>query len=96
MEIMYQQPGFLQLTTPACNDILVFEEKEDESPGSPGGIKHFGFRLKDPNDIDEIAARVVPAGGLVIDKGEFVPGSPFIFCKDPDGYIVEVWFELLE
>jgi hypothetical protein len=40
--------------------------------------------------------RVVIAGGIIIDKGEFVPGSPYIFFKDLDGYEVEVWFELLK
>ena len=29
MEVMYHEKGFLQLTTPGCNDILVFEEKKD-------------------------------------------------------------------
>jgi hypothetical protein len=30
------------------------------------------------------------------DKGEFVPGDPYIFFKDPDGYEVEIWYELIE
>jgi catechol 2,3-dioxygenase-like lactoylglutathione lyase family enzyme len=34
-------------------------------------------------------------GSEIIDKGEFVPGSPYIFFRDPDGYIIEVWYELL-
>ena len=96
MEIMYHQDGFLQLTTPGCNDILVFEEKAVGTPGNTGGIAHFGFRLKDPGDIDEIANRIIPAGGLIIEKGEFIPGSPYVFFKDPDGYVIEVWYELLQ
>jgi len=96
MQTMYHEKGFLQLTTPGSNDILVFEEKKDGPIGETGGIAHFGFRLKNPADIDEILNRVVIAGGIIIDKGEFVPGSPYIFFKDPDGYEVEVWFELLK
>jgi catechol 2,3-dioxygenase-like lactoylglutathione lyase family enzyme len=95
MEVMYHKPKFLQLTTPGCNDILVFEEKQNPDIGETGSIAHFGFRLKDPDDIDDIAIRIVSAGGTIIDKGEFVPGSPFVFFKDPDGYTVEVWYELL-
>jgi len=96
MQVMYHQKGFIQLTTPGCNDILVFEENENKEIGKSAGIAHFGFRLKQPQDIDEILNKVIHAGGEIIDKGEFVPGSPYIFFKDPDGYEVEVWYELLE
>ena len=96
MQTMYHETGVLQLTTPGSNDILVFEEKKDRPVGETGGIAHFGFRLKDPADIDEMVNRVTNAGGTIIDKGEFVPGSPYVFFKDLDGYEVEVWFELLK
>jgi len=95
MQTMYHENGFLQLTTPGANDILVFEENKDRPIGQTGGIAHFGFRLKNPNDIDEIIEKVTTAGGTIIDKGEFVPGSPYVFFKDLDGYEVEVWYELL-
>ena len=29
MQVMYDQPGLLQLTTPGANDIIVFEEKQN-------------------------------------------------------------------
>jgi predicted enzyme related to lactoylglutathione lyase len=74
----------------------VFEEKKNVSIGQTGGIAHFGFRLKNPDDIDEIANKVKVAGGEIIEKGEFVPGSPYVFFKDLDGYEVEVWYELLK
>ena len=54
---------------------------------------HFGFRLTDPADIDAAAEAVVAAGGKIRDKGEFVPGEPYVFFTDPDGYEVEIWFE---
>ena len=34
------------------------------------------------------------AGGKIREKGEFVPGEPYVFFTDPDGYEVEIWFEL--
>lgn len=95
VEVMYKQDGFLQVTTPGSKDIIVFEKKKAPY-GQTGGIAHFGFRLRDPRDIDEITDRVRKAGGTIINKGEFVPGSPYIFFKDPDGYEVEVWYELIE
>ena len=96
MQAMYHRPGFVQLTTPGCNDIIVFEERKDRPIGDTGGIVHFGFRLKNPTDIDEMINKIITAGGTIIDTGEFVPGSPYVFFKDPDGYEVEVWYELLE
>jgi len=96
MQVMYHHDGFIQLTTPGCNDILVFEEKDNKQIGNSGGIAHFGFRLRQPGDIDDILNKLIEAGGKIIDKGEFVSGSPYIFFKDPDGYDVEVWYEVLE
>lgn len=95
MRVMYHHDGFLQLTTPGCNDILVFEERKGKPIGETGGIAHFGFRLKDPKDIDEIVNRIIAAGATIVDKGKFAPGSPYVFFKDPDGYEVEVWYELI-
>ena len=89
---MYHTETFLQVTTPASNDIIVFEKQEAEY-GKTGGIIHFGFRLKNPADIEEMAKRITDAGGTITDKGEFCPGEPYLFCKDPDGYEVEVWYE---
>jgi len=96
METMYDQQGFVQMTTPGCHDILVFEEKKNSPIGNTGGIAHFGFRLKEPKDIDEMIKRIISAGGQIVDKGEFVKGSPYVFFKDPDGYEIEVWYEVLE
>jgi catechol 2,3-dioxygenase-like lactoylglutathione lyase family enzyme len=55
---------------------------------------HFGFRLRRPEDIDAAVAAVVQAGGKVKSRGTFVPGEPYVFATDPDGYEVELWYEL--
>jgi catechol 2,3-dioxygenase-like lactoylglutathione lyase family enzyme len=96
MQVMYHEKEFIQLTTPGCNDIIVFEERTGRPIGETGGIAHFGFRLRNAIDIDEMINKIIAAGGTIIDKGEFVPGSPYVFFKDPDGYEVEIWYELLE
>ena len=95
VKVMYHKDDFLQVTTPGSNDIIVFEKKKADY-GKTGGIAHFGFRLRDAKDIDEMAKRIKSAGGTIIDKGEFVPGEPYIFFKDPDGYEVEICYELIE
>ena len=95
VEVMYHQNGFLQVTTPGSNDIIVFEEGK-ESIGESGGVKHFGFRIENPGDIHQAIEAVKNAGGNIIDQGEFVPGEPYVFFKDPDGYEVEIWYEKLQ
>ena len=96
MKVMYNERDFIQLTTPGCNDIIVFEQKRNASVGKSGGIAHFGFRLRQAKDIGKLEKKIRKAGGKITDQGEFVPGSPYIFFTDPDGYEVEVWYELLE
>ena len=34
------------------------------------------------------------AGGAVTETGDFCPGEPYLFARDPDGYTIEIWFEL--
>ena len=36
-----------------------------------------------------------PVSGVIREQGEFVPGSPYVFFKDPDGYEIEIWYEKL-
>ena len=93
MVAVYRDRDFLQAQTPGTHDVLVFETGKARA-GKAGGIAHFGFRLVQPADIDRAAEAVEKAGGVVTSKGEFVPGEPYLFCRDPDGYEVEIWYEL--
>ena len=95
MEVMYDTEDFLQLTTPGCHDVLVFEKNEKIKPGASGGIIHFGFRLRDPKQMDGVLKKIKESGARIKDQGEFVAGSPYVFFEDPDGYEVEVWYEVL-
>lgn len=91
--VVYQGAGFVQLQTPGSFDVLVFE-RNPKRAGRGGGMAHFGFRLRRPEDIARAARAVRRAGGVVIDQGEFVAGEPYLFARDPDGYTLELWFEL--
>jgi catechol 2,3-dioxygenase-like lactoylglutathione lyase family enzyme len=93
MVAVYRENGFIQAQTPGCRDVLVFEETRAR-PTDSGGIAHFGFRLVDPSDIDEAVRAVERAGGEILRRGEFCPGEPYAFCRDLDGYEVEIWHEL--
>jgi catechol 2,3-dioxygenase-like lactoylglutathione lyase family enzyme len=91
---VYRSDGFAQLQTPGARDIIVLEEKQRARAGSSGGIAHFGFRLRDPRDVGLAAREVRRAGGRVKSVGEFCPGEPYVFAADPDGYEIEIWFEI--
>jgi catechol 2,3-dioxygenase-like lactoylglutathione lyase family enzyme len=90
---VYRQDGFVQMQTPGTRDVLVFEQRATHA-GKSGGIAHFGFRLRDPKDIDAAARAVKKAGGTIKEQGEFVPGEPYLFATDPEGYEIEIWYEL--
>ena len=92
MVAVYRQEGFIQAQTPGSHDVLVLEERADQA-GAVGGILHFGFRLVHPTDRDQAIELVRAAGGTVTDTGEFAPDEPYLFCLDPDGYEVEIWYE---
>ena len=89
---VYRGDDFVQAQTPGAHDAIVFERKTGYGAGG-GGIAHFGFRLQNPADIENAVAFVQEAGGTVLSQGEFCPGEPYVFFRDPDGYEVEIWYE---
>lgn len=91
--VVYRDAGFLQMQTPGSRDVLVFE-KNATLAGQAGGVLHFGFRLTKASDIDAARAAVTEAGGTITETGDFVPGEPYLFANDPDGYTVEIWYEI--
>lgn len=93
MVAVYRTPEFIQAQTPGTRDVLVFEKKPEQA-GPGGGILHFGFRLQDEADIGAAIESIEPAGGFIVNQGEFCEGEPFVFFRDPDGYEVEIWHEI--
>lgn len=89
---MYESESFIQIQTPDSKDIIVLEK--NENPGVTNeGIIHFGFRLQQPTDVQELVDQVESAGGRIKESGEFVDGEPYVFAYDPDGYEIEIWYE---
>ena len=92
-KVVYADEAFVQLQTPGSRDVIVLERNAQRA-GKSGGHIHFGFRLRDSRDIGKAKKTVVRAGGSIVDEGEFCPGEPYLFFHDPDGYEVEIWYEL--
>lgn len=88
----YRDATSIQVFGPGRHDVIAFE-KGRRSHRARGGIQHFGFRLRTPRDIDAAIRAVRRAGGAIVERGEFVPGEPYVFVRDPDGYLVEIWYE---
>lgn len=93
MVAVYSEPDMIQAQTPGARDVLVFERAQAPA-GESGSILHFGFRLTEPAAIEQAIEAVRNAGGTVMETGEFVPGEPYAFVRDLDGYTVEIWYEL--
>ena len=88
----FRDSDTIQVIGPGPHDVIAFERRPGDA-GRPGGIIHFGFRLTRPEDIDAAVAAVEGAGGTISSRGEFGPGLPYAFVRDPDGYEIEIWFE---
>ncbi len=87
------QKDFIQLQTPGSRDVIVVE-RDRKRAGKPGGVVHIGFRLTRAADIGTALTTVRRAGGTIISHGEWVPGEPYLFARDPDGHVLEIWYEL--
>lgn len=81
----------IQALGPGPHDVLAFVRSA--RAGTAGGISHFGFRLTNAADIDEAVEAAMRAGAKILRKGEFSPGSLFLYILDPDGYEIEIWYE---
>lgn len=88
----YRDATSIQVLGPGPHDVLAFE-KDAAQAGRTGGLTHFGFRLVDATDIDAAVELALRAGGTLDRRGEFAPGAPFAYVRDPDGYEIEIWFE---
>lgn len=81
----------IQVLGPGPHDVIAFDSRPTH--GQPGGIDHFGFRLTDPADMQDVLRQIEAAGAKILSRGEFGPGLPYVYFEDPDGYTIEVWFE---
>ena len=88
----YRDEDSIQVQGPGPHDVIAFD-RNAKAAGRQGGIIHFGFRLKRPEDIEAAVAAVKKAGGTITSQGEFAPGMPYAYARDPDGYEIEIWFE---
>ncbi|HEX5585826.1 MAG TPA: VOC family protein [Acidimicrobiia bacterium] len=93
MEEQYRSgPTMVFLRTPGAYDTITINEDAERAAdaGKRGGVDHFGFRLKNDDDIDRAIAEVEAAGGKLVERGNHAPGIPYAYVSDPDGYLIEL------
>jgi catechol 2,3-dioxygenase-like lactoylglutathione lyase family enzyme len=91
VEAYVRGPDEIQVKGPGAKDVLAFT-REAAFEGREGAIRHIGFRLVDPADIDAAVETALGAGGRLDRRGEFAPGLPYAFIRDPDGIEIEIWY----
>jgi catechol 2,3-dioxygenase-like lactoylglutathione lyase family enzyme len=92
-EVRYRTDDAADIGTPGCHDVITLQRTQDAPTGDMGALGHIGFRLRQPEDLQALTDAVVAAGGAVSDTGHFTPDEPYVFAKDPDGYLIELWYE---
>jgi catechol 2,3-dioxygenase-like lactoylglutathione lyase family enzyme len=93
MEEQYRSgPTMVFLRTPGAYDTITINEDAERAAdaGKRGGVDHFGFRLKNDDDLDRAIAEVEAAGGKLVERGNHAPGIPYAYVSDPDGYLIEL------
>ena len=91
MEPLFSQPGKVTLRTPGAFDAITLEQDPTTArTGKSAGISHFGFRIKNPQRLDDAVLDVEAAGGHLVRRGQHAPGQPLIHVADPDGYVIEL------
>jgi catechol 2,3-dioxygenase-like lactoylglutathione lyase family enzyme len=88
----YRDENQIQVLGPGEYDVIAFQ-KDSKLAGKKGGVLHFGFRLTNPKDINRVVTAVRKAKGTIVEQGAFSPQEPYTYIKDPDGYVVEIWYE---
>jgi catechol 2,3-dioxygenase-like lactoylglutathione lyase family enzyme len=91
MEEMFRDGAFMVfLRTPGARDTLTLNGDPDAPEPVQGGVAHFGFRLRNPAQLEDAIAAVEAAGGRLLERGEHRPGQLFAYVSDPDGYVIEL------
>jgi catechol 2,3-dioxygenase-like lactoylglutathione lyase family enzyme len=90
MKEMFRDGPLVFLTTPGGGDILTLCPAGKSDPVAGGGVSHFGWKIANKKELDRAADEIKRAGGKVISRGEHAPGHPFLYFKDPDGYVIEL------
>jgi catechol 2,3-dioxygenase-like lactoylglutathione lyase family enzyme len=94
MRVVWQPDAQNAYLSSGC-DNLALHRASPESPATAGQrLDHFGFVVAHPSDVDRAAevlsARQVP---IVAAPRTHRDGSRSLYCKDPDGNLIQILYE---
>lgn len=87
-EMFSPGPGLVFLKVTGSDDVIALHENAD-APNT-NKIDHFGFRLANDAQREQAVKEVVAAGGSFVERGSHGPGNPYVYVRDPDGYMIEL------
>ena len=86
----------VMVQTPGTHEIFTVNAvpNEIQNVGKMGGIAHFGFRLREPMEMNKALEDIVRLGGKALEQGGSIEnGRLCAYGTDPDGYEIEVFWE---
>lgn len=97
MDIEHLDDDLAVLCTPGTKEVVTLyaNPKKMDRAGDMGGFRHFGFRLREPHDMNAIVAQVSALGGTPVQHGLRGENDeePYAIFNDPDGYEVEIFYK---
>ena len=91
MTVKFHVGRMVFLSTPGCKDLITLHQgNKKDQPGKSGGVRHFGFDLKNAKDLDGAIETVKKAGGKLLERGKHGGRVPYAYLADPDGYVIEL------
>jgi catechol 2,3-dioxygenase-like lactoylglutathione lyase family enzyme len=91
MEELFRTEDAIFATVPGGGDVLTLVQTPEGRDGDSAGLKHFGFELVPPVDVDDIVEQIKAAGGIIQSSGERAAGIAYIYFTDLDGYTAELY-----
>ena len=81
------------LRTPDSHEVFTLNAAPEviDDAGRSAGVAHFGFRMRERADMEDVLKTVEALGGKPLQHGQ--RGSElYAFFHDPDGYEAEMWW----
>ena len=96
MEVVYRtELNAAFLRTPGTLDLLTLDQNPEnvDLVGNSAGIDHWGFIVTSVDQLENAKQEVEAAGGKYLRSTEPVPGVPDVYLEDPDGYVIQLFFD---
>ena len=95
-ELFRAGPNTVMLQTPGSREVFTISSRPEAraDAGKLAGVQHFGFRLREPADMQTLLEEIEQAGGKAIEHGTRGKNKEelWAFFNDPDGYDVEIFW----